>query len=262
MAPSMWNYGRGRGLGMNDVYGLGVEDGRRVRGGPDWVRNERYTIDAVTDGAADAATMSGPMLRDLLERRFNLKVHVESEQIPAWAITVAPGGLKIKEGTCTPADPSEPPLRSTAEMARRNLEAARRGETTAGPCGFAGMVNGPNRLFVGAGAGVPPVGGFLGAPVIDRTGIPATVRFNYVLEFAPDERTPGPLALSLSNEPSDIPRAPDLFTALEELGFRLEPARAPREFIVIDQVERRRSPGAVMRTRISPFSRPLRETWR
>jgi uncharacterized protein (TIGR03435 family) len=230
--------GRGRGLAMNNVYGLGVEDGVRVRGGADWVRSERYTIDAVADGAADAATMSGPMLRDLLERRFNLKVHIESEQIPAWAITVAPGGLKIKEGTCTPADPSEPPLRSTADMVRRNLEAARRGETTAGPCGFAGMVNGPNRLFVGAGAGVPPVGGFLGAPVIDRTGIPATVRFNYVLEFAPDERTPGPLALSLPNEPSDIRRAPDLFTALEELGFRLEPARAPREFIVIDQVER------------------------
>jgi uncharacterized protein (TIGR03435 family) len=75
--------------------------------------------------------------------------------------------------------------------------------------------------------------------VIDRTGIPATVRFNYVLEFAPDERTPGPLARSQSNEPSDIPRAPDLFTALEQqLGLRLEPAQAPREFIVIDQVER------------------------
>ena len=123
-------------------------------------------------------------------------------------------------------------------MVRRNLEAARRGETTAGPCGFAGTVNGPNRLFVGAGAGVPAVGGFLGAPVMDRTGIPATVRFNYALEFAPDERTPGPLARSVANEPSDIPRAPDLFTALEQLGLKLEPARAPREFIVIDQIER------------------------
>jgi uncharacterized protein (TIGR03435 family) len=231
--------GRGRGFALNTVYGLGVEDGRRVRGGPDWVRSERYTIDAVADGAADAATMSGPMLRDLLERRFKLKVHIETEQIPAFAITVAPGGLKIKEGICTGADPSEAPLRSTADMVRRNLEAARRGATTAGPCGFAGTVNGPNRLFVGAGAGVPLVSGFLGAPVIDRTGIPATVRFNYVLEFAPDERTPGPLARSQSNEPSDIPRAPDLFTALEQqLGLRLEPAQAPREFIVIDQVER------------------------
>jgi uncharacterized protein (TIGR03435 family) len=231
--------GRGRGFVLNTVYGLGTEDGRRVRGGPDWVRSEHYTIDAVADGAADAATMSGPMLRDLLERRFQLKLHVETEQIPAWALTVAAGGLKMKEGACTGGAPSEAPVRSTADMVRRNLEAARRGETTAGPCGFAGMVDGPNRLFVGAGAGIPSLGGFLGAPVIDRTGIPATVRFNYVLEFAPDERTPGPLALSRSNEPSDIPRAPDLFTALEEqLGLKLEPAQAPREFIVIDSIER------------------------
>jgi uncharacterized protein (TIGR03435 family) len=231
--------GRGRGFALNTVYGLGVEDGRRVRGGPDWVRSEYFTIDAVADGAADAAKMSGPMLRDLLDRRFQLKLHVETEQIPAWALTVAPGGLKMKEGACTGGAPSDAPVRSTADMVRRNLEAARRGETTAGPCGFAGTVNGPNRLFVGAGTGVPTVGGFLGAPVIDRTGIPATVRFNYALEFAPDERTPGPLARSVSNEPSDIPRALDLFTALEQqLGLRLEPAKAPRDFIVIDQVER------------------------
>jgi uncharacterized protein (TIGR03435 family) len=239
--------GRGRGLAMNNVYGLGVEDGVRVRGGADWVRSERYTIDAVADGAADAATMSGPMLRDLLERRFKLKVHIETEQIPAWALVVAPGGLKMKEGTCTPPDPSEPPLRSTTEMVRRNLQAARRGETTAGPCGFAGAANGPNLLWVGAGAGVPALSGIVGSPVIDRTGIPNTVRFNYVLEFSPDDSTPGPLGrspqdrplLQIAGEPSAATPAPNLFTALEQqLGLRLEPARAPREFIVIDQVER------------------------
>jgi uncharacterized protein (TIGR03435 family) len=126
-------------------------------------------------------------------------------------------------------------------MVSVNLEAARRGATTVFPCGFAGTTNGPNLLFVGAGAGVPALGGVLGTPVINRTGIPDTARFNYVLEFAPDERASGPLgrALLSANEPSNIPRAPDLFTALEQqLGLRLEPAKAPREFIVIDQIER------------------------
>ena len=41
------------------------------------------------------------------------------------------------------------------------------------------------------------------------------------------------------SDPSTVPRAPGIVTALEEqLGLRLERVRAPREFIVIDQVER------------------------
>jgi uncharacterized protein (TIGR03435 family) len=234
------------------VYGLAVEDGRRVRGGPDWVRTEYYTVEAVAAGPEAAETMRGPMLRALLEQRFQLKAHIEAEQIPAFALTVSPGGLKMKEGTCTPPDASfvrpgltGDPARSMIEAVRKNLEATRRGASTAAPCGFNSVANGPNLLFVGAGAGVPPLSLILGVPVIDRTDIPTTTRFNSVLEFVPDESTPGPLgrlpppALQLANEPSAVPRAPDIFTALEaQLGLRLEQARAPREFIVIDHVER------------------------
>jgi uncharacterized protein (TIGR03435 family) len=232
----------GRAMRVDVVYGLGVENGIRVRGGPDWVRNTHYTIEAVAGTAADAETMRGPMLRALLERRFGLKVHVETEQIPAFALSVAPGGLKMKEGTCTPPDASFVPLNSTTEMVRKNLDAARRGETTASPCGYYGAMNGPNRIFVGAGAGMPALSGPAGPPVINRTGIPATTRFNYVLEYAPD--APGQdgrdrASMQIAGDPSAVPRAPDLATALEQqLGLRLEPAQAPREYIVIDAVER------------------------
>jgi uncharacterized protein (TIGR03435 family) len=234
-------------MNVNIVYGLGVEDGLRVRGGPDWVRSEHYTIEAVAETPVDAETMRGPMLRALLERRFGLALHIETEQIPAFAVTIAPGGIKMKEGICTPVEAPPPGTpTSTATAVRRNLDAARRGEATTGPCGFAGAVNGPNMIFVGAGAGVPPLGGFVGAPVIDRTGIPATTRFNYVLEFRPDDSTPGPLgrildapALQIAPDPSAVPPAPNLFTVLEQqFGLRLEPAQAPREYIVIDAVQR------------------------
>src|SRR5688572_25401866 len=76
--------GRARPVRMNAVAGLGVENGTMVRGGPDWVRSERYTIEATAGSAADAATMSRTMLLRLLERRFQLKAHLESEQIPAF----------------------------------------------------------------------------------------------------------------------------------------------------------------------------------
>jgi len=236
-------------------YFLGVEDGVKVRGGPDWVRSELYTIEAVAGGPADAQTMRGPMLRALLERRFGVKVHVETEQIPALKLTVAPGGLKMREGICTKAEtPSVPGGRAaqSAAAVRRNLDAVRRGVPVTGRCGGAGALNGPNLLMVGAGLPIEALAGILAqpleVPVIDQTGIPGTALFNFVLEFVLDDSLPregrDQLAaagneLQLASDPSTVPRAPGLVTALEEqLGLRLERIRAPREFIVIDQVER------------------------
>jgi uncharacterized protein (TIGR03435 family) len=135
---------------------------------------------------------------------------------------------------------------------RRNLDAARRGETTTGRCGGAAALNGPNLLMVGAGLPVEPLAEMLGegleVPVIDQTGIPGTALFNFVLEFALDDSLSRKLReqfatagneLQLASDPSTVPRAPGLVTAVEEqLGLRLERVRAPREFIVIDAVER------------------------
>lgn len=238
--------GRARGFNYNNVYGLGVEDGRRVRGGPDWVRNERFTIDAVAPDDTDIATMTGPMLRALLEKRFGLAAHLDSEQIPAFDLVVAPGGLKIKEGTCVRSDAPAPLMRSTLDLVRKNLDAARRGATTADPCGLAIARNGPNWLMVAAGSSLPPLSGTLNAPVLNRTGVSTAARFNYVLEFAADDAFAGPLARAFTagandaaDDPSAVAPAPNLFTAIEEqLGLRLVPTRAPREFIVIDHIER------------------------
>ena len=273
--------GGGRGMSFNIVYGLGVEDGLRVRGGPDWVRSERYTIEAVAEGAADAETMRGPMLRSLIERRFQLKTHIETEQMPAWTLTIASSGLKIKPvetdavdrsgfvnttvkdgGACElqptvgrgqplivrPAQPGErqPPPTSTpgqpVTILFRNFVDVRRGEKPT--CGMSMQRNGPNQVIVAGGTTLEALGRSLASPlggviVTDKTG--NTDKFNIVLEFVRDENTPGPSFLT-PNQPepsSDVPRGQTIFAALEEqLGLRLEPARVPREFIVIDTVER------------------------
>jgi uncharacterized protein (TIGR03435 family) len=242
-------------LGFGIGIFLGSEDGGRVRGGPDWVRSELYTIEAVASASADAQTMRGPMLRALLERRFGVKVHVETEQIPALKLTVAPGGLKMREGICTESE--TPPVaggRAARLVAgvRRNLDAVRRGVPVTGRCGSASALNGPNLLVVGAGLPVEPLAEMLGegleVPVIDQTGIPGTALFNFVLEFALDDSVRREFReqlaaagneLQIASDPSTVPRAPGLVTAVEEqLGLKLEPVRAPREFIVIDQAER------------------------
>jgi uncharacterized protein (TIGR03435 family) len=68
-------------------------------------------------------------------------------------------------------------------------------------------------------------------PVVDRTGIAGD--FNYNFEFKP--------FTTAGTVPRDVPivAGPTLFTALEEtMGLRLEPARVPVEFMVIDRIER------------------------
>jgi bla regulator protein BlaR1 len=231
--------GRGRGMAFDNVYGLGVEDGVKVRGGPDWVRSERYSIEAVAQGPSDAATMQGPMLRALLERRFQLKTHIETEQVPAFALTVAKGGLKIKPieaGGCEPMPARTPGVPNLIRP--RTFADVRRGEKP--NCSFIGDQNGPNEVIVAGGSALGSLsllGGYVGAQVLDKTGI--TDKFNFVLEFVIDENTPGQVFRKRDTELSDIPRGANIFTALQEqLGLRLEPVRAPREFLVIDHVER------------------------
>jgi uncharacterized protein (TIGR03435 family) len=228
-------------MSFNNVYGLGVEDGVRVRGGPDWVRKDRFTIEAIAAGASDPETMRGPMLRALLEHRFQLKTHIDSEQIPAFALTVAKGGLKIKPMKADDCEPLPPRVPGVPGPRPHSAADVRRGEKPS--CNtFMGDRNGPNMVYVAGGnpLGVLSfLGGGLNAQVLDKTGI--TDKFTFILEFSIDENTPGDARFSdpSNTEPSVIPRAATIFTALQEqLGLKLEPAKARREFIVIDHVER------------------------
>ena len=252
--------GRGRGLLFNNIYGLGVEDGTRVRGGPDWVRTERYTIDAVADDKADAETMRGSMLAALLERRFRLKVHEETEQVPVFGLTISTGGLKMKPVVADGIDangfvrsgvkneacdalPEIPRGQPTTTAVARSAEEVRRGAKPT--CGLFGSANGPNLVFVGGGVPLSSLAfaaaTALGPPgrvtVLDQTNSNSTERFNFILEYTPEE---GAMRRGATPpEPSNIPPAPRIFAALEEqLGLKLEPTKAPREFIVIDHVER------------------------
>lgn len=232
--------GRGRGMNFNNVYGLGAEDGLRVRGGPDWVRSDRYSLDAVAEDAADAASMSGPMLRTLLEQRFRLKAHVETEQIPAVSLVVAPGGLKItpvSAGSCERI--VAPPPGQPAILRPTPFDDVRKGAKPT--CGAVVQFNGPtNRVLVTGEATLEAIAralvGGIGKPqVFDRTS--NTDKFNVVLEFAADPDNPPPPAL-VTTPAGPVPPAPEGSVVLEQLGLRLEPAKAPRDYIVIDAVER------------------------
>jgi len=234
------------------TYGLGVEDGTRVRGGPDWVNSERYTISAVAQGRVDAPTLAGPMLLDLLERRFRLRTHVASENLPVWALEIAKGGLKIKPakpGSCfqrpvfSAAD-KEAYLRS--EEARGDKPLCRMSSDSADLMRFKQVAIGQSMKELASSlsrAGFRTPEGF-GGPlnttldsllVIDKTGVPTTTLFDFTWEYGGDPDVAAKIGVPI--DPTD-PRGPTIFEALDKLGLRLERSRGSREFIVIDHVEK------------------------
>jgi uncharacterized protein (TIGR03435 family) len=286
-------------LMMNSTYGFVPEDGTRVRGGPDWVRSEKYTIVAVGD-STDVLTLQRPMLLDLLERRFKLKLRVETEETPVYALTIAKGGLKIKPldvkyeevqkilASISPVSPrgmdpkdlnamftvigllgcSQEPEAARSDPAELNRyrEAVRRGAQPP-RCGPSAYYPGLNTVATFGAAPISDLVEYLsrfanlsdtlnGLLVVDKTGLPATncigwrvlgpaaiqpagtvcaPVFNFVVEYVNDEsfftRTGIPVDMSL-------PKAPNIFDAVEKLGLHLEKSTAPREFIVIDNIER------------------------
>jgi len=221
---------------------------QRIRGGPAWVYSDWYTIDAkssdpaVTGAAAEGnirryrRLLSGPMLQALIESRFQLKTHREVEQVPMFSVAVADGGFKLQPmeaGGCIPHEPGTPIRTSdTFPADGKPLCITHTGW------------DGPNWKIDAAGQGLDQLAGALGdfvtdRPVLDKTGIRGL--FSFHLVFAHDKITPGrfPPGFPSPFPVSDINAAPSLPAVLEQqLGLKLVPDMGPREYIVIDSVER------------------------
>jgi bla regulator protein BlaR1 len=198
-----------------------------IVGGPSWINSERYSINAKAEESRSQAIVRGPMLQALLEDRFKLKVHRENREAPVYELRVAKRGPKLqpfKEGSCIPNDYTIFPRTRPAPDENR--------------CHGFNRPKGPNIVVDAQGTTVEEFSkiflGMMDRPVINKTGI--TGRFDFRLEYTRDEVsfTDGP-----PMEPSDEPVAASIFTAIQEqLGLKLIPAKGPREFLVIDHVER------------------------
>ena len=73
-----------------------IGDVQWLKGLPGWVRSEKFTIEAKAEGTPDRKVMLGPMLRALLEDRFKLQIHRDTDQAAMYQMTVAKGGMKIQ----------------------------------------------------------------------------------------------------------------------------------------------------------------------
>lgn len=192
-----------------------------ITGGPPWLNTERYDISAKTTANASPGMITGPMMQQLLEDRFRLKIHREARVKPVYTLTVARGGARLKrvdERICIPREDALLGLLAPAEQVGKQ------------PCGTFGVTGPPSHLRWGAyGMTLDEAFGllhrYLDRVVIDKTGL--TGVFDLHLEFARDDAAV-----------DDADAAPSIFTAVEaQLGLKLQPANGPVQYVVIDRVQ-------------------------
>jgi uncharacterized protein (TIGR03435 family) len=200
-----------------------------VIGGPEWMRIDRYNLEARADGERSRAEMM-LMLQTLLAERFQFRMHRETRELPAYVLTVARGGAKLtrtKGDDCFRRDPDKPTPPPTPLAP---------GETRRPGCGNNNLssrgATPPNMKWTAVGidmAGVAgALAGFFRRPVVDRTGLTGT--FNIQLELPPVQ----PATTDAAVDPGV-----SVFTVLQEqLGLRVEEGRGPVEVLVVDGIQR------------------------
>jgi uncharacterized protein (TIGR03435 family) len=179
----------------------------QVIGGPSWFATEKWDIEARTDDrAGHSVEETRRMLQNMLEERFSLRLHRETQPLPVYVLSIARSGSKLK---------ASDPTGSTNVKAGGNSVSVQHGE-------LARMT----QLLATV----------LGRPVVDRTGLKGLYDFSLRWDDAPirEGGVPG----------LDAPAAPgtdhgSIFTAIQDqLGLRLEPQRAPIDVIVVDRMDR------------------------
>ncbi len=187
--------------------------GFQISGGPAWLDVDRYDVSATApavpglEGNLTEGQLK-PMLRALLLERFRLRVHPETKMMSGFVLSQAGGSSKL----------------ARSSVAQEQFEPTRR-----------------NGAFVAEGVTMKSfatmMGAYLGAPVVDETGL--TGLYDLTLRWNQRADQVAPAAAGQSDgEPSAEPQM-SLITALrEQLGLRLTSRRIAAETLVIDGAER------------------------
>jgi len=188
---------------------------RQISGGPSWMNTDRFDIEAKAARPRTSDELH-VMLRQLLEERFQLEVRRETREESVWALVVDKGGSKMP--VHDPADLDHPPMGPQPVRASD-------GSVCVGLTGH--NVTMEYLAFT--------LSRSADRAVIDRTGLPA--RYDVNLQFLPDAaRTAAPDG---GGGPAISPDCADLPSALpKQLGLRLESAKGPVEFLVVEHAEK------------------------
>lgn len=206
---------------------------------PDWTAEERFDIVARAEQApAGGPDALMPMLRTLLEGRFQLKTRMETRVLPAYVLVHARGDRRLGERI----RPTQADCTKARVMTREELLATAKDAWP--PCGQSitiSFVTTSSDGTVGSSIRVrrsavtmkdfaTMLHGSVDRPVVDRTGLEGLFDVEYTFARQPPT-APTQLAAGAN--------VPPIFVALEEqLGLELESERTEVPVLVIESVER------------------------
>ena len=192
---------------------FGIRD-FQITNAPGWTNDDRYDVNAKAESSVDRISPEWlrPMLKALLEERFQLKYHQETRELPVYSLVVAKSGSKL-----TPSESKQPGPQM--RMGRGQVNA-----------------KGANMAMIAR-----MISQQMGRDVIDKTGLTSTYDIN--LEWTPEPGQGGGPGAGPGGPPplGALPPAdstgPTLVTALQEqLGLRLESSKGPVMIIVVDSI--------------------------
>lgn len=217
---------RNNGIANFITNAYGVENYLLV-GGPDWIRTDRYDLEAKAPGEVSRPEMM-LMLQALLENRFQLRTHRETREMPAYVMTLARGGARLQ--------PPKPCMEVDQSQSAAPPSPPAPGATPLRSCGNSNMNTRSRPPYMTWTANHIDSRGIAGAlanffrrPVVDRTGL--TGFFDIQIDLPPLQ----PVTTDAGAADSDA----SVFTVLQEqLGLRVEEGRGPVDVLVIDRIER------------------------
>jgi uncharacterized protein (TIGR03435 family) len=187
---------------VTEAYGL---KGYQVSVAPSLKLQDTIFYDIAAKAEGDATLTRAdfrPMLQTLLAQRFNLKCHFENREMPVYALTVARNGPKFKPSAPNATGPGHVGVNGRNQTVTSPLES------------MEDLVEDIAHSF------------FLDRPIVDRTALTGT--YDIHLEATPEFR------INHDSGSEDV----SIFTAVQEqLGLKLESAKAPVQVLIIDHIE-------------------------
>ena len=204
-----------------------------VSGGPDWIKNDSYELQAKLPGSIPDYTLAqlrdgeapevSSMLQSLLADRFKLKYHGETRQLPVYVLTQVKRSARL-----------EPAKHEMREQKDGSL-AMDRSLIWTFPRGANGEIslNGPSVQMIIRNRTIQDLtdtlSGAMDRPVLNRTGLSG--EFDITLQYDRD--------IDPDIDDFGATFGPSMMKAFErELGLKFEATKGPVDILVIDHIER------------------------